>query len=148
MGLDMYLYAVEHTSSEDMKAHIAESVNLDKYADDDKFSSVIVKVQAMYWRKAWAIHNWFSIGNGEERYVSNLELQTLVDELNEAIAKCPNLCKDWDDESAGKQEYLDFNGEELHWSHARYTVERLTELLSIASNDADRWVSFYYSGNF
>ena len=100
MGLDMYLTAKKYLWS-DKDKEISKKVNeiIGVECDPEtRFigSSLMVKqicIDAMYWRKANAIHGWFvrrcqgGIDECQESYVSREQLQELVDLCHEALEK-------------------------------------------------------------
>jgi hypothetical protein len=83
----MYLYAEKRFSTQDDRRTVDGILSAAGLPNTTpiEFSSIRVKVQIAYWRKANAIHNWFvrTIGNGvddcEEIDVSTAALQHLYD---------------------------------------------------------------------
>ena len=91
MGLDMYLTAERYiwSTEEAISKEVANLLGLQLDGDRMRVNTVIV--EAMYWRKANAIHRWFveNVQGGEENceryYVSREQLLKLRD-------LCANLC--------------------------------------------------------
>lgn len=99
MGLDMYLYAEKYISASDTfdKQHpkqykeILEVAGMDTLPKSD-YTSLTVKVQVGYWRKANAIHGWFvrecanNVDECQEVYIPAEKLIELRDECVKALA--------------------------------------------------------------
>lgn len=99
MGLDMYLQAEKYVHKADVdwrgktrkvkpnKAYkqIIKAMGAEGFADTDDFSSLTVKLNVGYWRKANAVHQWFvnNVQDGEDDckpyYVTNEQLTELRD---------------------------------------------------------------------
>lgn len=95
MGLDMYLNAKLYTSKyieEDINTKI-NSLGVEYPCATEDRGSVELVFQAMYWRKANAIHNWFvqNVQDGVDEcqhvYVGRDKLAELRDLCLEAVAK-------------------------------------------------------------
>ena len=95
MGLDMYLNAKRYLSSHDPKEReIAKSIKDFfpelKASDDDKIT--YITMEAGYWRKANAVHNWFvnNVQGGEDDcgyyYVNRNHLESLQAVCQQVIA--------------------------------------------------------------
>lgn len=91
MGLDMYLKAERHLWSfnqddNQIKTKIAQALG---DVGDMEVSSV--RIEALYWRKANAIHRWFveNVQNGidqcQESYVERDKLQELLNTVNTVL---------------------------------------------------------------
>lgn len=89
MGLDMYLNARRHFWMSEN--NLAEKIS-EHFPELDNLKVKEVVVEAMYWRKANAIHKWFvdNVQGGEDdcgNYdVSREQLQALLDAINEVLA--------------------------------------------------------------
>ena len=91
MGLDMYLTAERYlwSTEKPISDQVANLLGLQLDGDRMRVNTVIV--EAMYWRKANAIHRWFveNVQGGEDNceryYVSREQLLKLRD-------LCANLC--------------------------------------------------------
>jgi len=91
MGLDMYLTAERYlwSTEKPISDQVANLLGLQLDGDRMRVNTVIV--EAMYWRKANAIHRWFveNVQGGEDNceryYVSREQLMALRD-------LCANLC--------------------------------------------------------
>ena len=91
MGLDMYLTAERYlwSTEEAISKEVANLLGLQ--LDGDRMRVQTIIAEAMYWRKANAIHRWFveNVQGGEDNceryYVSREQLMALRD-------LCANLC--------------------------------------------------------
>jgi hypothetical protein len=102
MGLDMYL-----TARRTFWDFLDDGVGARKVfalfpelPEDTDTSGTAVSVKFGYWRKVYAIHNWFvrNVQNGEDNcqefWVSPEDLQKLLDTVNDVLAdmsKAPEL---------------------------------------------------------
>jgi hypothetical protein len=90
VGLDMYLNRKIFIWSYDREN--LSITGIDKYTIDPKEVKEIV-IEAGYWRKANAIHNWFvkNVQDGEDDckdyYVSSEQMQELLDTVNTVLEK-------------------------------------------------------------
>lgn len=150
MGLDMYLRASKYVSGyrnpETVRA-IANIVEANKIIDDEN-SSVSVDITIGYWRKANAIHNWFTQSQEEDNcrpvYVPRLELVNL-------LSTCAQVLAAKDDELSaellptvsgfffGSTDY-----DEYYYHQVEYTVKLLENILD---NTDDSW-SFEYQASW
>lgn len=93
MGLDMYLTTERYlwSTEKPISDQVANLLGLQLDGDRMRVNTVIV--EAMYWRKANAIHRWFveNVQGGEDNceryYVSREQLMTLRN-------ICENLCRE------------------------------------------------------
>ena len=144
MGLDMYLTARRSVSSVrpplKLPEYIPEGLDIDS-----------INVDAAYWRKANAIHNWFveHVQNGSddcrEYEVDREELVTLRD-IAQAV---------WDDPTKAEELLPTKEGfffgptvyDDWYLENVRETVEQLTEVLSKIGPEDPTW-SFYYQSSW
>lgn len=143
MGLDMYLSAKRYLWS-DQDRPISEKINETIGVEGDpskrfKGSSLVVKeiaLDAMYWRKANAIHGWFveNVQDGEddckEYEVDREQLETLRD-LCKDILEHPDAERDTD---LDPTEGFFFGGnekDEYYYQDLQDTVEGLDRVLSL-----------------
>lgn len=122
MGLDMYLYATKYVSQNtdiDPEGNTYEDIlsvmgisRSDLGSPD--WGSLNVRVQAMYWRKANAIHNWFvqNVQDGEDNCQSYEVGRKDLEELRTA---CERVLADHDlaEELLPPTEGFFFGGYEL-----------------------------------
>lgn len=150
MGLDMYLSAKRYIwKSGDGDKDIQEDLNK-VMADDLKDTGMRVReveIDAMYWRKANAIHGWFveNCQEGEddcrEYFVSREQLQELRD-------LCQKLL-DGDEEAEGELEptegffFGSTNKDEYYYQDLKETVEGLDRVLSLPNS-----YEFYYQSSW
>lgn len=134
MGLDMYLYAKRYVSEyfsgdKDLRAELDKLTEL-----TGGLSIQEIKCEAMYWRKANAIHDWFvkNVQDGEDNcaayYVSKEKLKELVDLCKEVLAKKGRARELLPTSSGfffGSTDYDDYYFEDL-----QNTVDRLEKLLT------------------
>ena len=133
MGLDMYLSAKKYLwSLNDEDKHLQEAIN--ELIDLEptmrsrfRGCSLLVKgieIEAMYWRKAYEIHNWFikEIQNGVddcgEYFVPHYRIQDL-------ISLCRKAIDEKDSTLLGKDVTHD-EGDQWFWDNLKHTVEELT----------------------
>jgi len=153
MGLDMYLTAKKYLWSDEDKelsAKINELVGVK--ADMEKRwngSSLVVKqieVDAMYWRKANAIHGWFvkqcQDGKDEcqESYVSR-------DKLNELLSYCRQALETKDAEILAPVGGFFFGSTEIdeyYWNDIEQTVIGLEKALTLPEKEYE----FYYQASW
>jgi hypothetical protein len=92
MGLDMYLDAEKNIWGHSPDAEKAEKVKALFSFPDVESQYITVGFEAMYWRKANAIHNWFveNVQDGNDDcgryYVCTDQLQALHDLCVKVIA--------------------------------------------------------------
>ena len=150
MGLDMYLSAKRYIwKSGDSDKDIQEDLNK-VMADDLKDTGMRVReveIDAMYWRKANAIHGWFveNCQEGEddckEYFVSREQLQELRD-------LCQKLL-DGDEKAEGELEptegffFGSTNKDEYYYQDLKETVEGLDRVLSLPNS-----YEFYYQSSW
>ena len=141
MGLDMYLSAKKYLWKDEDKA-ISEQVGKIIGVDGDserRFngSSLVVKeitLDAMYWRKANAIHGWFvnNVQDGEddckEYEVEREQLETLRDSCSKILARHEAM-KTMTDDELEEMDDLDEDEESLE----------PTEGFFFGSTDKDEW---------
>ena len=95
MGLDMYLYAKRYVSeySEDTKEVSKQLQEITKGVRGEMGNLQYIVTEAMYWRKANAIHNWFvknvqyGIDDCREYNVPIEKLQELLTVIKTCIKK-------------------------------------------------------------
>ena len=146
MGLDMYLKGKRYLSEYDevtkpLKTKVNEALQGPGFLPVNEVSA-----EAMYWRKANAIHNWFvrecqgGVDECQEVLVDRDQLQELLDVCKEVGAtKNPGLLPTGAGFFFGSTEYDDYYYETL-----AHTAARLELLLSEEYKDWD----FYYQSNW
>ena len=150
MGLDMYLTAKRYLSKYNPEdAKLRELVSAINFGFPGEIEQVTF--EAMYWRKANAIHRWFveksqnGIDNCAEYYVSTEELAELREVCNKVLVD-PSRA----DELLPAQSGFFFGSTEIdEWylDALKYTVERLDVLLELPIVKENE-VSFYYSSSW
>jgi hypothetical protein len=147
MGLDMYLSARRYVSeySERDKELRGE---LDKLSDIAGLPIQEVVCEAMYWRKANAIHDWFvkNVQKGVDDcgtyYVSNDKLKELLELCKEVWANKGKACELLPTASGfffGTVEYDDW-----YFENIQDTIARLESLLS-NQQITDNFIFEYHS---
>ena len=156
MGLDMYLTAKRYLWNEkdkEVSKNINEIVGVETY-EEEYFgkSSLRVKgisIDAMYWRKANAIHGWFvencQGGRDEcqETYVDRAKLVQLRD-LCQSILDNPDSTGDTDLEPRQGFFFGSYEKDEWYYQDLKNTVEGLTKALSLPEDEYD----FYYQASW
>ena len=150
MGLDMYLNARRSLSSWDKDNTLHTEFN--QLAKNLGFDMEIQEIgfNAIYWRKANAIHNWFvknvqhgvdDCGTYEVSDIVLNELLILIDTVLEDTTKAPDLIPPTDG--------FFFGGTQLdayYFDELRRTKEEVSRLLDIIGKDADwDWTLEYRS---
>ena len=150
MGLDMYLTAKRYLSKYNPEeAKLQELVKAIDFGFDGEVEQIIF--EAMYWRKANAIHRWFvskiqdGVDNCAEYYVD-------TDTLSELRNICNQILVDPDkaDQLLPTRSGFFFGGtdiDEWYLNQLKYTVERLDVLLDLPQVK-DHNIKFYYSSSW
>lgn len=159
MGLDMYLTAKRYLSSHrDEDKEISQKVNQMIGVDgnpEKRFggSSLVVKevsVDAMYWRKANAIHGWFvencqgGVDECQQSYVPREKLVELRD-LCKDILENPDAERDEDLEPTQGFFFGSYEKDEWYWQDLKNTVEGITSALESLPEDQ---YEFYYQASW
>lgn len=156
MGLDMYLTAKRYLWSEqdkEVSQKVGEIIGVES-DPETRFvgSSLMVKsisIDAMYWRKANAIHGWFvencQGGRDEcqETYVDRAKLIQLRD-LCQSVLDNPDSTGDADLEPRQGFFFGSYEKDEWYYQDLKNTVEGLTKALSLPENEYD----FYYQASW
>lgn len=149
MGLDQYLYARKEVSE---YADKPLSTKLNQIAESLLFPGEVtgITVEAMYWRKANAIHRWFveNVQSGEDDCLeANVEVEDLL-RLKTTIDRCladttlaPELLPTQAGCFFGSLEY-----DEWYWKELEKTSERLGDLIEMVKDDFS-W-SFTYRSSW
>lgn len=153
MGLDMYLTAKKYLWSDkdkDISKQISDLIDID--SDPQKRfngSSLVVKgisVEAMYWRKANAIHNWFvcNIQGGKddckEYKVDRGHLEELLSSCRQALeTKNPEIL-----EPVGGFFFGSTAIDQYYWDDIQVTAKGLEKALSLPEKEYD----FYYQSSW
>lgn len=146
MGLDMYLNAKRFLwYSED---ELADNIKRNFPDLPEHMKVREVTVQAMYWRKANAIHKWFvdkvqdGVDDCKEFEVSLAQLEELL-EVIEQVLENPECAG----ELLPPQEGFFFGGKEIdgwYWDQLKTTQSELQELFT---RDWKSW-DFYYRASW
>jgi hypothetical protein len=149
MGLDMYLTAKRYlfkVRAED-KA-IAEAIGqLDLNHNGMRIKEIAC--EAIYWRKANAIHNWFvqnvqsGVDDCREYYVTRPQLHSLLAVCKEVLAT-PSKAEDLLPPQAG----FFFGSAEVnewYWDDLKSTIGELTDILG--DSVSQEW-EFYYASSW
>jgi hypothetical protein len=149
MGLDMYLSADKYLgdwdhsepTERDWYRKIACIVDLPGFRNDDS-PSLTVSITVLYWREAYAIHDWFIQDGADEcgeSYISRESLKTLRDLCHEVLAnKDPLLLHPYDGFCSSGTDI-----DEYYWEDIRQTGDALSKLL--ADERFASWDFYYHS---
>jgi hypothetical protein len=153
MGLDMYLTAKKYLWSDadkELSAKINDLIGV-KADMENRWngSSLVVKqieVDAMYWRKANAIHNWFvcNIQGGEDECK---EYQVNRGELEELLSYCRQALETKDPEILDPKSGFFFGStdiDEYYWNDIEQTVIGLERALTLPEKEYE----FYYQASW
>jgi hypothetical protein len=152
MGLDMFLYAENYFSGyNELEKEVTDGImslaNMKELQSDH--GSVLVRVEAMYWRKANAIHRWFveNVQDGKDDcgtyYVSDTHLVELKAICDRVLAE-PSLAL----ESLPPQQGFFFGTYELdEWylMQLKYTSDRIKYLMEVQNSKVDGFLFYYRS---
>jgi hypothetical protein len=146
MGLDMYLTGKRYLGRRDQEAVDAiGEMNIGAHG----MKPIRVECEAMYWRKANAIHGWFveNVQHGKddcgEYEVPIDDLKTLADACKEALANMDKADEIFPPRSGfffGTAEKDDW-----YWNSLQATVDGITKIL--ANPDLSKW-DFYYQSSW
>lgn len=151
MGLDMYLtakrYVWKHLDEEQsLQGELDKVMEAELCGADMRVSEV--SVNAMYWRKANAIHKWFvdNVQGGEdncrEYWVQDTQLKQLLHMCQLALEhkdKPDKILPTADGFFFGSTEY-----EEWYWDDIQNTVKGLEKVLQL---NTSKW-DFYYRASW
>lgn len=146
MGLDMYLVAREYLADYDWypeairnkyKAIVKTTDENSLQYEENK--SIVVEYQAMYWRKANAIHGWF-VDNVQDGVDDCSPHTVLIEDLEELVKTCKEVL---DDRSKAPELLPPRAGfffgpdsyDDWYFDNIKITVERLTKLIDIGNRD-------------
>lgn len=145
MGLDMYLTANKYLSQYDEDGkEISEKINEVLGLDKTNFNVKGIKIEAMYWRKANAIHSWFvrnvqdDDDNCQEHDVSREDLIMLLAVCNHVIQN-----KDKAEELLPTASGFFFGGtdyDDWYFDDIAKTIEGINEVLK--TFDDTYWFSY------
>lgn len=153
MGLDMYLTAKKYLwsdSDEEISKQINSliGINADKNKRFNGASLVVkgVELEAMYWRKANAIHNWFvcNIQGGED---DCKEYFVGRGDLEELLSSCRQALETRDHEILEPREGFFFGScliDEYYWEVIEATAVGLERALTLPEKEYD----FYYQSSW
>jgi len=143
MGLDMYLTAKKYlwsdkdkSLSEDIGEKIGVVPDFEKRFNGSSLVVKGIEIDAMYWRKANAIHGWFVnvVQDGEdncrEYEVDRSQLETLRD-LCKDILEHPDAERDEDLEPTQGFFFGSYEKDEWYYEDLKNTVEGLDRVLSL-----------------
>lgn len=131
MGLDSYVRRVVYVRDKDIVEQIANAIDVPNKSMDG-FGSATVRMPFLYWRKDWAIHEWFTdhVYDGQDHETDAEfgieELQKFHDDLYTALTY-PNIA----------DRLFDAN----YWSDAETSPERFEnrrETLAIVADELAR----------
>lgn len=151
MGLDMYLTAKRYVSEHTDKELFDELQKVD-VPHRGKMQVKGLEFEAMYWRKANAIHKWFvdnvqkGVDDCDAYYVEKHQLQQLVD-----VCKVILENKDKAQELLPAQQGFFFGStdyDEYYFEDVQRTYENLQEILeNVNTDDGWNW-SFQYQSSW
>lgn len=151
MGLDMYLtakrYVWKHNGSDNSLQDGLQKVMKKEMADLD-FDVKEVAIDAMYWRKANAIHRWFveNVQDGEddcrEYWVDSVQLEALINDCYSALENKGNehnVLPTLGGFFFGSTEY-----DQYYYQDLKDTIKGLEKVLKL---DKVKW-DFYYRASW
>lgn len=146
MGLDMYLTAKRHLWREADK-EIVDVIKAERISGMGDMNPKEIVCEAMYWRKANAIHKWFvdhvqdgddncheyEVQSGQLRELESLCLKVLAER-----GKATELLPPSEGFFFGSKEIDDY-----YWVYLQETADRIAQLLS--TEGVDNWYFYYRS---
>jgi hypothetical protein len=152
MGLDMYLYADNYFSGyNDLEKETTDAIlslaNMNELKSDH--GSIVVRVEAAYWRKANAIHRWFveNVQDGKDDcgiyYVSDVALVELKAVCDRVIAN-PSLAMELLPPQQGFF-FGTYEIDEWYLIQLKYTSDRIKYLMEIQNSKMDGFIFHYTS---
>lgn len=148
-------------AEEDAKVHIQISGNKDKIKNINLNKVKYIEEEAIYWRKANAIHKFFidNCGNGEDDcsknyYVSMDQLKELYNICKQIVEKCKFIVGDGDITNKNLAEELlptqsgfffgntDYN--EYYLEDMKYTMDQLKPIIEVEDDHGE----YYYSASW
>jgi hypothetical protein len=154
MGLDMFLYADNYFSGyneteKERTDAILSLANMNELKSDH--GSIVVRVEAAYWRKANAIHRWFvdNVQDGKDDcgiyYVSDVTLVELKAVCDRVLAN-PSLAMDILPPGQGFF-FGTYEIDELYLISLKYTSDRIKYLMEVQNSKMDGFI-FYYTSSW
>jgi hypothetical protein len=153
MGLDMYLTAKRYLwtdKDKELSAKINELVGVEADMQNRwNGSSMIVKeisLDAMYWRKANAIHGWFvrrcqgGDDNCRQYHVSREQLQELVELCHKALDKPDHEVL----EPTAGFFFGSYEKDEWYYQYLKETIDGITKALTLPEKEYE----FYYQASW
>lgn len=151
MGLDMYLSAKRYIWKSDKSDDDIQNKLNELLADDlpknERGRVSEITVDAMYWRKANAIHGWF-VENCQDGDDDCQEYEVEREQLEELRDLCQRLL-DGDEEAEGELEptegffFGSTNKDEYYYQDLRDTIAGLNEVLKMPNS-----YCFYYRSSW
>jgi hypothetical protein len=149
MGLDMYLTARRYVSEHTDKELFDELQKVD-VPNKGPMEVKGIEFEAMYWRKANAIHKWFvdnvqkGVDDCDSYYVEKDKLEDLIEvcrQILENRSKAQELLPAQNGFFFGSADY-----DEYYFEYVQRTHDRLQEVIkAVKSDDGWNWSFFYQS---
>ena len=147
MGLDMYLSAKRYVSEyDDQDKPIIETINSIMPTKPAMRPRQVI-FEAMYWRKANAIHGWF-VDNVQDGQDDCKEYYVSVEQLRELVQTCLQVVEDRDPSAMPPTSGFFFGSSEAddwYYEDLTETAERLTKILS---DENIKNFDFYYQSSW
>ena len=148
MGLDMYLSAKRYLSDyDDQDKEIIKSVEELSIKGRGDMRPKEICFEAMYWRKANAIHAWF-VDNVQEGEDDCGEYYVSIEQLKVLIALCRQVIETRDPMLMPPRSGFFFGStdvDEYYYQDLKSTVDTLTKILE--QEDIDNF-GFYYQSSW
>ena len=149
MGLDMYLKAQWYLSQfDETEKKIAESVNEIVGLEKMPGRKNVIESEAIYWRKANAIHKWF-VDNVQDGVDDCGNYGVATGQLKELAETCRKVLNDKSlaSELLPSQSGFFFGGtdyDELYFNDLEYTAIEIEKLLSIEKPEGRGYYPWSY----
>jgi hypothetical protein len=146
MGLDMYLSAKRYLSQyDDQDKEAIKSVEQLPIKGRGNMRPKEISFEAMYWRKANAIHAWF-VDNVQEEEDDCKEYYVSIEQLKALIALCREVLETRDPMLMPPRSGFFFGStdvDEYYYEDLKATVDTLTKILE--QEDIDNFAFYYQS---
>ena len=150
MGLDMYLYAEKFISNAEYRNEQGKFNTLINVLEADAFAKdhAIVEIEVAYWRKANAIHGWFTKHAEEDDctpiYFTREQIADLLGTCKQVLqANTKDVAEELLPPTTGFF-FGSYDIDDWYWNDVKETANKLDEILS---NVPENW-SFRYQASW
>lgn len=155
MGLDSTLYIRKYVAGNDYYPVEPEAYDevikaLELHEDElhPHMKSAYITMPIAYWRKAWAIHDWF-VRNAQDGVDNCLEYYVHKGQLEELVATCKKVLED--KRPATSKELLSIEGndyDESYYEDVQRTIEQIQPYLETTKFGVRNGFEFTYRASW